>query len=112
MSERLNKVSSVVHREVAAFLENMELPAMVTVSKAEISPDLKYGKVFITILPDDEKTQGKTLELIKGGMYDLQGHLNRKLEMKIVPRIRFEIDHSESYASKIDSILKNIDEKI
>jgi ribosome-binding factor A len=105
MSRRTEKVASLIQHEVGEFMAQLELPALTTISKVEITPDLKWGKVWITIM-GDEKIQEEVLEELGENLFDLQGELNRKLEMKFVPRLKFEIDHGEEYAAKINELLK------
>jgi ribosome-binding factor A len=97
-------------QEVGAMLQRLELPALITVSKVEVSPDLKHAKVFITCLPSDEKTIEQVLEIIGDQRYDLQGEINRKLVMRVVPRMHFVIDHSQEYASRINDLLRKANE--
>ncbi len=109
MSRRTEKVSSLVQQEVGEFLARMELPALTTISKVEVTPDLKWGKIWITVM-GDKKKQEEVLETLKEKMFDLQGELNRAMSMKIVPRIKFVIDHGEEYAAKINELLRKAHE--
>ncbi len=106
MTFRTDKVASLLHREAAAFLNQLELPHFTTVHKVEASPDLKHAKVWITILPDSPATNSQILELISQQLYVWQGELNRKLKMRNVPRMAFAVDHSTEYASHINQLLK------
>jgi ribosome-binding factor A len=110
MTLRTEKVSSLLKKEVAELMLTLELPAMVTVSKAEVSPDLKYAKVLITILPSDEKTEKKVLEALHHATFEIQQTLNKKLSMKFVPRISFAVDYSQEYASHINKLIKETHE--
>lgn len=106
MTLRTDRVSSLLQQEIAVLLLELELPGMVTVSKVEVSPDLKYAKVSITILPSDEKTEKRVLEMIRHATFDMQKVLNKKLTMKFVPHISFAVDYSQEYASHINKLIK------
>jgi ribosome-binding factor A len=105
MSRRTEKVQSLVQQEVGEFIARIELPALTTISKVEITPDLKWGKIWITVMGDQAK-QNDVLKILQENIFDLQGELNRSLAMKIVPRIKFVIDHGEEYAAKINELLR------
>lgn len=105
MSRRTEKVSSLMQKEIGDYLLELELPALTTVSKVEVTPDLKWCKVWITIMADEKKQQLVLAEL-NTHLFDLQGQLNRKLTMKFVPRVKFVIDHGEEYAAKINELLR------
>ncbi len=110
MSRRTEKVSSVFQQEIGMFMQRMELPALTTISKVEITPDLKWCKVFITIM-GDASVQKEVLAMLTKNLYHLQGALNDKMGMKIVPRVRFVIDHGEEYAAHINSLLKKANDE-
>jgi len=105
MSRRTEQVSSLLQQEVGEYLMQLELPALTTISKVEVTHDLKWCKVWITIM-GDEKLQEKVLQILEHELYDLQGSLNRKLTMKFVPRIKFVLDHGEEYAAHINELLR------
>ncbi len=105
MTRRTEKVASLLHHEVGEYLLHLELPAMTTISKIEVTPDLKWCKVWITILGDTASQQA-VLGQLKENLPTIQASINEKLTMKFVPRISFVIDHGEEYAAKINELLK------
>lgn len=84
---------------------------MVTVTKAETSSDLNQAKIKVSIIPFIKAD--KLLKILNSQTPKLQRILNKKLEMKIVPQIKFELDKREEQATRIEQILKKIkkDEK-
>jgi ribosome-binding factor A len=105
MTRRTEKVASLLHQEVGEFLKELELPGLTTISKVEVTPDLKWGKIWITVMGNAE-TQKQTIEALNGEIHDLQKQLNQKLTMKFIPRIKFVLDHGEEYASHINDLLR------
>lgn len=105
MSRRTEKVESVLQREVGEYLLSLELAALTTISKVEVTEDLKWAKVWITVFGDENKGQ-EVLDQLIGELPEIQESLMEKLEMKIVPRVKFVLDHSEEYSSHINELLK------
>ncbi len=105
MSRRIEKVSALLHQEVGEYLLRLELPALTTISKVDVTPDMKYCKVWVTILGPAGKQQ-QTLKILKAALPEMQKEINHKFTMKIVPRISFVLDHAEEYASHINELLK------
>ena len=105
MSRRTDKVASVLHQEVGNYLLQLELPALTTISKVEVTPDLKWCKVWITIL-GNETQQAEVLKILLENKRELQDQLIHKLTMKFVPRIKFVIDHAQEYASHINELIR------
>lgn len=98
-------MESLVQKRLGELLERLEMPSLTTISKVEVSPDLKHAKVWITILEGESKEQ-EVLDFLQGELYSLQGELNREFTMRNVPRISFFVDHSEEYASHINDLLR------
>jgi len=109
MSRRTEKVASLLQQEIGDYILKMELPALTTISKVEVTPDLKWCKIWVTIM-GDEQTQALVLKLLLNDLRDMQADLKQKLTMKFVPRIKFVIDHGEEYAAKINELLRKANE--
>ena len=109
MSRRTEKVESLLQQEVGQFMTELELPSLTTISKVEVTPDLKWSKIWITIM-GDEVQQKETLGILRSKAREFQENLNHKLSMKFVPRIKFIIDHGEEYAAKINELLRKAKE--
>lgn len=109
MSRRSEKVAALLQIEIGKYLVQLELPALTTISKVEVTPDLKWCKVWVTIM-GDKKIQDEVMDILVGNLYDLQGQVNRKLTMKFVPKIKFVVDHGEEYAAKINELLRETKE--
>lgn len=110
MSRRTEKVQALLQQAIGNYLMRLELPSLTTISKVEVTPDLKWCKVWITVMGNTE-TQNQTLKTLNEELYDLQGELNRKFEMKFVPKVKFAIDHGEEYASHINELLRKTHEQ-
>ena len=110
MSTRQAKVNSLLQKEIAAFILNEgleDLSGLLTITRAEVSPDLEYAKIYFSVIgQNDEAVQA----ILKRNVYEIQGMLNRRLQMKKVPRIQFAPDHSGEYAQHLTRLLKNIKE--
>jgi ribosome-binding factor A len=48
----------------------------------------------------------KALKLLNDKIYEIQKKLNRRIEMKFVPKIHFRLDKSGENVAKIDKLLK------
>lgn len=110
MTRRTEKVASLMHKEVAEFLLRLELPALTTISKVEVTPDLKWCKVAVTIMGDDEQKR-EVLQMLKENLGELQDLVNDRLEMKFVPKISFVQDLGEEYASHINELIRKTHEE-
>lgn len=107
---RIDKVNSKIQIELGEILHEFLSGenGLVTISRVETSQDMKWAKIFISILGGDDN---KILKLINSNIYDIQGQLNAKFATKIVPRLSFYLDTTPRYVQHIDEVIKKIHEE-
>ncbi|HOF42599.1 MAG TPA: 30S ribosome-binding factor RbfA [Candidatus Moranbacteria bacterium] len=109
MPERIAKINELIKRHVSELLSrelSLKPGIFLTVSKVDTSRDLRYTKIFISVFPHKESEYAiKTLEK---EIYSIQGSLNKKLNVKPLPRLEFHLDSTEEEADKIEKILREL----
>ncbi|HEX5429991.1 MAG TPA: ribosome-binding factor A [Patescibacteria group bacterium] len=110
MSRRTEKVAATLQEQLGLQINKLELPFLTTISKVEVTPDLKHAKVWITVFSDKPEDETAVLESLAEHKYELQGEMYKYFESKNVPRIHFELDHSEQYSDHINKLLKETEE--
>ena len=83
---------------------------LLTVSKVEITSDLRLAKVFISLL-DAKKTPDEVIDHLKYNRKVIRYHLGNRLNAKLVPDLRFYYDDSLKQAEKIGTLLTKIRKK-
>lgn len=100
----VQEISDIVRRE-------MKDPRIgfVTLTEAEVSPDLRHARVFFSVLGDAEQQEntGKALNRAAGF---IRGEFARRAQMRYVPQIRFEYDPSAIRALRISKLLDEVRE--
>lgn len=109
-TNRVEKVNSLIQHLLGNILLRFfkDRDALVTISKVETSKDLRWAKVWITVVNGDSQ---KVLAVLEHNLYDIQGELNREMQVKIVPRLSFHLDASGEYAQHINEIFHKIAEE-
>ncbi len=81
--------------------------AMVTVTGAEVSPDLKYCKAYISVLgdPEAEKT---VIEGLKSAMGFIRRELACRVNLRNTPEITFVADHSIEYGVNMTRMIEDV----
>ncbi|MFA6047493.1 MAG: 30S ribosome-binding factor RbfA [Parcubacteria group bacterium] len=109
MSERTLKINELIRQHVNdIILKELSLKGgvFVTIAKVDTTPDLRYTRIFVSIFPESERDYAmKTLEK---EIFVIQGALNKKLHMRPLPKIVFQLDTTESKADEIERLLKEI----
>ena len=112
MSDRIKKLNDLLRDETGKIiLHEFDAPngVLITVTRAVVSPTLEHATVYISVLLEDKSKE--ILKILKFQIYEIQQKLNKKLQIRIVPKIKFEIDTVELHASHIEEILQKVKEK-
>ena len=79
----------------------------ISVVRAELSPDLRHAKVFVSVLGDEE-TQETSLRVLDRATRAVRAELCRRIRAKRVPEITFHADHSIEYSVRIEQTLREL----
>lgn len=111
-TDRIKKVNSLLEHEISKVLQKeIMFPngSLVTVMKVETTSNLIEAKVYVSCFPDNKASQA--LEILKKSAYDIQQEINKKLNMRPIPKIIFMIDKTESKAGKVEQLLNELKNK-
>ena len=107
---RLNRINEELRKEISHIisfeLKNPDATGLISVTKVKITPDLKYAKVYVSML--NSKSKEKPLEALKKSAGYIRSGIAKKINLRITPELLFEEDDSMEYGMKIDSILKDL----
>jgi ribosome-binding factor A len=111
MNFRTLRVGNLIREELGALiLRNVEFDgALVTITEVDVTKKLDTARVKVSIIPSNRaKDALASLTKARG---ELQFQLGRKLNIKPMPKIMFEIDHRPEHAAKVEKILLDEDPK-
>ena len=107
---RLNRINEELKKEISQIisfeLKNPDVTGLISVTKVKITPDLKYAKVYVSLL--NSKNESKTMEALKKSAGFIRSLIAKRVNLRITPELVFEKDDSMEYGMKIDSILKEL----
>lgn len=89
---RPERVSSLIREELNnLILRNLEFPnCLVTITGVAVSPKLEHAKVKINVIPREKIL--KVLKILEENRRRLQHLLLKKINIKPMPQIRFEVE--------------------
>jgi ribosome-binding factor A len=106
---RQGRINDELQKEIAMILRDVKDPrvsgAFISVTGAEVTPDLKCAKVYYSALTGDKKEIKKGLAAASGF---IRGQVARRMNLRITPEISFVEDNSIEYGAKISKILEGI----
>lgn len=111
---RNKRVGDQIQRELAQIIQHESLgqpheqaARLITVAKADVSPDLSFAKIYVTSL--DESVDRKTL---LAGLNKQAGHfrhcLAQVLAMRGVPRLKFVYDEAQERGARMTRLLDSL----
>lgn len=109
-NNRLGRIDEELKKEISNIinyeLNNPKITGMISVTRAKITPDLKYAKVYVSIL--NSKNVKDTLANLKKSAGFIRSEIAKRINLRITPELIFVLDDSMEYGAKIDQILKEI----
>ena len=109
-SNKLARTNDDIQFVLSALLRNVKDPRisgkMISVTSVETTGDLRYAKVWLSVLDlEDEKEFKKGLKSASGW---LRRELGNSMSLRFTPELVFEIDHSIEYGAHINQVLESL----
>lgn len=105
-SRRQVKVSQELAHHAADFLARTIKAggALVTVTRADVAPNLRNLTVFVSVLPKSHEEESmKSLKRLRTDFHD---YLKHKTVMRDVPTVDFQLDFGEENRQRIDELTR------
>ena len=114
MKARMIRINDEVQRELANIIrtevKDPRIGALTSVIRVETTTDLKYCKVFVSVLGNDEEKESvmKGLKNAKGFIRHL---LAERVNLRNTPELIFKMDDSVEYAVRMSQLIDQISQK-
>ena len=109
-SNRIGRINEEIQREMSSIIRTVKDPrvadaGMVSVTAVETTPDLKYAKIYVSVLNKDASAQA--LKGLKSATGYLRRELGRALNLRNTPELSFVRDDSIDKGAHILDMLRN-----
>lgn len=108
-NHRRGRINDEVLKEMAGILREVKDPrvkeAFISVTGAEVTPDLKYAKIYYSHLRGEAKDVAKGLKSSAGF---IRHKLAERLNLRITPELTFLVDESIAHGAHIASLLSGL----
>ena len=105
--QRIDRISEEVRREVDAIirdeLSDPRISGTFSVTRAEVTGDLRYAKIYISVLEDD-KREG-LVEALKNARGFIRHALGKRMIIRYTPELVFVNDRNIAYGVHIAQVL-------
>ena len=105
--QRIDRISEEVRREVDAIireeLHDPRISGTFSVTRAEVTGDLRYAKIYISVL-EDEKREG-LVSALKNAKGYIRHSLGKRMIIRYTPELIFVNDKNIEYGVHIAKVL-------
>ena len=98
----VQEISEIVRRE----LQDPRI-GFVTITEAEVTPDLRHARVFFSVLGDATQREETATALNRAAGF-VRSEFARRAQMRYVPDIRFQFDPSAERGARISQLLEQV----
>ena len=110
-NKRINKISEEVKRCLMDIVQNKikdpRIPTLTSISHVEVTRDLSFAKVYVSIFADDIKKQ-KALQGLESAKGFIKKELAREVKLRVMPELIFINDDSIEKGLKMDKLINEV----
>lgn len=101
------EVKRAVSEIIASDVKDDRLSPMTSVTAAEVTTDLKYAKIYISVF-GSEKEAAKTMDALQHAAGFIRSQLAKKISLRRAPELIFALDNSVENGLHIASLLAEV----
>ena len=99
-------ITEVIFQEV----KNPHINQFVTVSRVDISKDLRHAKVYLSMIATQAQKE-QTVNILQSAAGFIGVRASKKVSLRFFPQLTFKIDDTVDKQSRIEDLLKEIHEE-
>ena len=106
--DRIDRINEEIQRELASLIPTVKDPrvtGMISVMAVDTTTDLRYAKVFISIL--DKSDEQQVMRGLKSAAGWLRRELGHLLQLRYTPELSFVLDESIDKGAHILAMLRD-----
>ena len=112
-TSRTSRLNGEYQKEISEIIRRLkdkapDLKGLVSVTEADVAPDLKTAKIYVSIYAKSEEEKLRSFAVLNENAGYIRHELSRVMTMRTVPAITFLWDGSMTYGAKMDELFKKI----
>lgn len=109
--DRLNSLlKEVISEVIRNDVKNPHVPSLITVTRVDITKDLHYAKVYISVI-GSEAQKVETLHALQSAAGFIAVNSSKKVVMRYFPELTFKLDDSVEKHMRIEELLDQISQE-
>jgi len=110
---RTDRLADQIRSEVAEMIEGeLKDPRIgfATVTRVELSPDLRHGRVLVSVM-EEEEAQQETIAGLASSAGFIRRELAQRLRLRRAPELVFVLDRGPEEAERVERLLRNLQQE-
>ena len=104
LAEEIKRVITDLMRTA---LRDPRISGMTSITGVDVSKDLRYAKIYISVLGTEEE-QEKTIEGLQSAGGFIRSEMGKAIRLRYTPELSFTLDTSIQHSLKINKMLRDI----
>lgn len=110
---RSGRINEEIKKEVSEIIRNEvrdpRLTAMVSVTRVDVTKDLRYAKVFVSIFGNEEEKKN-SLNALKNSSGFIRREVGHRVNLRFTPEITIDLDNTIEHGMHINALIESIKE--
>ena len=110
-SNRISRINDEILKEISQIIrlevKDPRISSMTSVIRVDTTPDLKYCKVFVSVLGNEEEKQSVMKGLKNAGGF-IRHLLAERVNLRFTPQLQFKLDESTEYAIHMSQLMEQV----
>ncbi|HBT18535.1 MAG TPA: 30S ribosome-binding factor RbfA [Clostridiaceae bacterium] len=111
---RSGRINEEMKKEISAIIMNglkdPRITAMITITDVEVTSDLRYAKVYVSIFGTETEKEESFLGL-KNSAGFIRREVGKRIQLRYVPELIFVVDDTIDRGMHIDELIKKANEQ-
>lgn len=94
------ELSQIIREEI----KDPRLPEFVSVTGVQVTRDLKYAKIYVSVLGDEDKKQGAIAALTRASGF-IRHEIGQRIKLRYTPELHFRLDESIEHGIQLSKLI-------
>ncbi len=112
MSQRTERVQKLAKQVLGDAIHELKDPRIgfTTVTAVRVTPDLREARIFVSVMGSEDE-RAETMKGLNSAKAHLRTELGRRVRMKYLPQLTFELDTIPQEAERLEMLIRKIHEE-
>lgn len=110
---RQGRIEVEIKKELDNIIRNLKDPrikGVVSIVAVDVTKDLRYAKVYISVLGKDDERKN-TIEALTAAAGFIRREIGGKVQLRYTPEFIFKLDDSIEYGARMNSLINDVIKK-